>query len=134
VSETHSDTCDCPRCVVALFRAYATAVSAQRGRYFLAQLGAAIAAVATARKAEAAFMCPAEDEDADAPEGDYPVICSACDGTGEAGRTGRLRCSPCRGTGEVIVREDGSVDEHYVEDARTEYEIARAEDRAERDY
>jgi hypothetical protein len=31
-----------------------------------------------------------------------PVICGACDGTGEAGRFGQLLCRPCAGSGEVV--------------------------------
>jgi RecJ-like exonuclease len=31
-----------------------------------------------------------------------PVICGACDGTGEAGRFGQLVCRPCKGSGEVM--------------------------------
>jgi hypothetical protein len=43
------------------------------------------------------------DDDCD---DDTPVICGACDGTGEAGRFGQLVCRPCRGSGEVLPGAD----------------------------
>lgn len=47
-----------------------------------------------------------------------PVICSACDGTGEAGRFGQLICRPCKGSGEVTE----AVDDDY-EDPRADGSI-----------
>ena len=56
------------------------------------------------------------------------VVCSACDGTGEFGRTGRLGCGACRGTGELLVDRDPSAEAEAQLD-RAEMRAALLEDR-----